>query len=93
MMTQKILKAFLALAVVITCFTGMTTEVKAAKPANVVEKCDGFVKPRNPSDSGAVSTANNINSQRRQKYQQIASKEGVSVQDVASRTGRRLCGG
>jgi len=91
MMTQKILKAFLALAVVITCFTGLSTEVKAI-PSNVVEKCDGFVKPRNPSDSGAVSTANNINSQRRQKYQQIASKEGVSVQEVASRMGRRLCG-
>jgi len=88
MMTQNILKAFLALAVVITCFTGMTTEVKAI-PSNVVEKCDGYVKPRDPS---AAATARNINNRRKDAYQQIASKEGVSVQDVASRTGRRLCG-
>ena len=93
MMTQKILKAFLALvAVVITCFTGMNTEVKAI-PATVVEKCDGYVKPRNPSDSGAVKAARDLNNLRQQEYQRIANKEGVSLLVVARRTGRRLCEG
>lgn len=59
--------------------------LEEAKSAGIIgEKRDGYIGLVQPNAPAAVvALINNVNAQRRERYQQIARENGVSVQDVA----------
>ena len=64
----------------------------AAKAAGLVgERADGYVGIVDPSAPGnVVAMVQNINGQRRAKYQGIAAKNGTSLQAVEAIVGEKL---
>lgn len=76
-----------ALALMLCIFSGQAfaQTLDEAKSAGMIgEKRDGYIGLVQPNAPAAVvALINNVNAQRRERYQQIANENGISVQEVA----------
>ena len=79
--------AVLSLVIAFPAFAG---ELSAARDAGLVgERHDGYVQVIKPSPA-TTALVKKINNQRRAKYQELAAKNGTSVQAVGAITAQKI---
>lgn len=75
------------MAVVLIAFSGaaLAQTLEEAKAAGLIgEKRDGYIGlVQSSAPPAVVNLVNDVNRQRRERYQEIARENGIAVQDVA----------
>jgi hypothetical protein len=87
---MKALRAFALLAIWALAQPVMALDLDGAKRQGILgEQADGYVGVVKPSPA-AAELARDINEKRRQSYQDLAKRNGVSADSVARLAGQKL---
>lgn len=79
-------------AALIACASAFAMDVSSAKDQNLVcEQADGYLKVVKPSPE-VDNLVKETNAKRKEKYKEIASSTGATVEQVAARTAERAPG-
>lgn len=84
-LSHPLLQCLMLVLLVVFSTTAMAQTLEEAKAAGIIgEKSDGYIGlVQSNAPAAVVALVNDVNRQRRERYQQIAQENGIAVQDVA----------
>ena len=81
-----------AIVIAILLTTSVYAEPLASAKAygKACEHTDGYLRDTQSGDRNSMALVKNVNAKRKEKYTKIASKKGVTVDQVAMRAAQKL---
>lgn len=85
LLSHPLLQCLMLVLLVVFSTTAMAQTLEEAKAAGIIgEKRDGYIGlVQSNAPPAVVTLVNDVNRQRRERYQQIAQENDIAVQDVA----------